>query len=75
MSKEELQTVGIKEKIIVVTYERKVIGKHNHIESVQEITKNILQQGNSFEDFFINLFQKGLPSFWDEDGKFISQYE
>ena len=35
LSKEDLRTMGIKDMIIVITWAKKVIGKHNHIESFQ----------------------------------------
>ena len=36
LSEEELRKIGIKDMIAVITWARKVIGKHHHIESVQE---------------------------------------
>ena len=36
LSKKELKTVVIRDRIVVITWERKIIGKHYHIESVQE---------------------------------------
>ena len=35
MSEEELKTMGIKDMIAIITWTRKIIGKHHHIESVQ----------------------------------------
>ena len=35
LSKEDLRTTRIKDMITVITWAKKVIGKHNHIESVQ----------------------------------------
>ena len=32
LSKEYLRTMGIKDRIIVITWDRKVVGKHQHIE-------------------------------------------
>ena len=61
--------------IAIITWARKVIGKHRHIESFQEKDDNMLQQVKSFKDLFTELFQKGLPSFWDGYGKLISQSE
>ena len=36
LSKEELKTMGIKDMIAVITWEKNSIGKHHHIESFQE---------------------------------------
>ena len=59
--------------ITVITWERKIVGKHHHVESVQAKANQILQQVNTFKDLFTELFQKRIPSFVDEDGKLISQ--
>ena len=49
---EELKIVGIKDRITVITWERKVIGKHNHVESVQAQSNQMLHQINSFKGLF-----------------------
>ena len=35
----------------------------------------MLQQVKSFKDLFTELYKKGIPCFWNEDGKLISQSE
>ena len=75
MFEEELKTMGIKEKIMVITWERKIVGKHHHIESVQAKVDQMLQHMKSFKDLFIEIFHKRLCYFLDADGKLISQYE
>ena len=75
MSREELKKIGIKYKTRAITWTRNIIGKHRHIESVQAKYDNMLQQVKSFKDLFTKLYRKGIPSFWNEDGKLISQSE
>ena len=72
LSKEYLRTMGIKEKITVITWARKVVGKHHHIETVQKKIDIMQHQVNIFKGSFVSLFQKGFPSFWEEDGKLLS---
>ena len=67
--------MGIKDRITVITWARKVIGKHHHIESAQEKADQMLQQDKSFKGLFVELFQKALPHFWDEDDKLIYQFK
>ena len=65
--------MGIKDIITIITWERKVVGKHHHVESVQVKANQMLQQVKSFKGLFTELFHKGLPYFWDEEGILISQ--
>ena len=39
----------------------------------QEGADQMLQWVKSFKGLFLELFQKGIPSFWDEEGKYIPQ--
>ena len=64
--------MGIKDMLEIITLVRNIIGKHHHIESVQEKSKQMLQQVKSFKALFIELFEKVLLYFWDDDGKLIS---
>ena len=50
---EELRTMGIKERILVITLEGNVIGKHHHIESIQEKAYQMLQQVKYFKGLFV----------------------
>ena len=65
--------MGIKDRIIVITWANKIVGKNHHIESVEAKEDQMLHQVKYFKGMFIELFQKGLPPFWDEYGKLISQ--
>ena len=69
LSEEKLRTMGIKDGITIITQARKFIGKHQHVESFQSEEDIMLHQIKSFKGLFVELFQKGLPPFWDEDGK------
>ena len=73
LSEEELRTIGIKDKTRVITWARKVVGKHQLIEIVQAKIDIMLHQIKTFKASFVPLFQKGMPSFWEEDGRLMSQ--
>ena len=67
--------MGIKYRITVITWDRKVVEKHQHIETVQAEIGIMLHQVKTFKGSFVSLFQKGLPSFWEEDGRIFFQAE
>ena len=63
MSKEELKTIGIIDRITMITWAIKFIGKHHHVEIVQAKENQMSQQVKSFKGLFPYLFKKGLPYF------------
>ena len=56
LEEKELKTVGIGDRIIVITWARKFIGKNHHVESVQAKENQMLQQVKSFKGLFSELF-------------------
>ena len=50
--------MGIRDRITVITWERKVIGKHRHVDSVQAKAYQMLQHVKSIKGLFLELFQK-----------------
>ena len=67
--------MGIKDRITVITCVKKVEGKHPHIDTVQAKIDIMNHQVNIFKGSFVTRFHKGLPSFWEENGKLLSQVE
>ena len=49
------------------------IHKHHLMRTVQDKANEMLSQVNNFKQFFKELFEDGLPSFWDEKGRIFSQ--
>ena len=49
LSEKELRTIGIKDIITVITWDRKVVGKNQHVESVQEKIDIMLHQIKTFK--------------------------
>jgi FtsZ-binding cell division protein ZapB len=75
VSNADLQTIGVKDRTAIIIWARKIIGKHNHIKNVQTKAEQMEQSVQDFKDLFSQLFNKGLPSFWDGRGNLISQEE
>ena len=59
----------------MITWARKVLEKHQHLETVQAKIDIMQHQVKMFIGLCKPLFQKGLPSFWEENGKLLSQVE
>ena len=73
MSYEDLQEMGIRDRITIIIWARKFIGKHNHVKNVQEKTNQMLLHIKDFKRLFQKLFDDGLPYFWDNGGRLFSQ--
>ena len=71
ISNAHLQILGIKSITVVIVWARKILGKHNHVRNVQSKAKQIQQNVKYFKDLLTQLFQKGLPSFGDDNGRLI----
>ena len=59
----------------MITWEGKVVGKHHHLYIVQAKIDIMQHQVKMFIESFTPLFRMGLPSFWEENGKLLSQVE
>ena len=67
--------MAIKDIILVITWERMVVGKYQHLNTVQEKIDIMQYQVKMCIRSFTPLLQKGLPSFREENGKLLSQVE
>ena len=68
---EQLQALGVKYRIIIIMWARKVIYKHTYMNNVKakaEVTRNYVQK---VKNIFQPLFQISIPTFWDSLGKLI----
>ena len=71
----ELWNPGTKDRIDIIIWNGKIIGKHNNVRNVQGKANQMIQSVQSFKNMFSQLFQKGIPSFWDDKEKLIPQEE
>ena len=60
-TKDDLKTTNIKDIISVITWDRKVVGKHQHIDTVQAKIDFMTHQVKLFIELFTPLFKKGIP--------------
>ena len=65
--------MGIKDRISIVLCAKRFIHKHHLMKTVQDKSEELLLQVNNFKQDFKELFEDGLPSFWDEEGQMFSQ--
>ena len=75
LKKDELKEANIKDRISIITWARKVVNKHHHLDIVQVDIDRMTHQVKMFMDMFDPLFKKGLPLFWEEKGSMLSQKE
>ena len=60
--------MGIKDRISIVLWVKKIIHKHHLMKTVQDKSEELLVQVNKFKQEFKELFEDGLLSFWDKEG-------
>ena len=70
---QNLQDIGIKDKVAIILWEKKFIGKHHLMKVVQEKANQMSSQVKDFKMTFQKLFDDGLPSFWDNEGRIFSE--
>ena len=70
---QKLHDIGVKDRIAMVLWAKMFIHKHHLMKVVQDKADEMVSQVNEFEQAFKELFEDGLPSFWDEEGRMFSQ--
>ena len=75
LSEDDLRTTKINDRITMITWAKKLVGKHHHIDIVQAKIDIMHYKVKVFKGSFVSLFQKGFPSFWEEYGRLFSQVE
>ena len=75
LTKYDLKEASIKEKISVISWARKVVGKHQHLDTIHAKIDIMNHQVQLFIDLFTSLLKNGLPFFWEEKGRMFSQTE
>ena len=70
---QKLQDIGIKDRVAIVLWEKTFINKHQLMKAVQDKDNTMSSQIKDFRLAFKDLFEDGLPSFWDDEGRLFSQ--
>ena len=69
---QKLHDIGVKDRIAMVLWDKKFIHKHHLMKAVQDKADEMISQVDDFKQAFKELFEDGLPSFWDEEGRMFS---
>ena len=72
-SKYDLQVLKEEDMTTMIMMENKVAYKHKYVQSVKNKEEALEKKVHHFKNKFTNLFNKGMPSFLDEKGNFISR--
>ena len=59
--------------ISIITWARKVVRKHQHLDIVQAKIDIMTHQVKLFIELFTPLFKKGFSFFWEEKGGMFSR--
>ena len=74
-SNEYLTTLGVKDRLKIIIWAKKFIEKHNLLERVSSRTKQMEEEVKKFKDKCEPLYDKGIPIFWDSNGKLLLKEE
>ena len=75
MSEEELRAAHIIEKIYVITWARKVVNHHHHLDTIEAKIGIMEHEVKYFIEMFDPLVKMGLPFVWEERGGILTQKE
>ena len=62
---QNLQDIGIKDRVAIVSWVKKFINTHQIMKAMQDKANQMSSQIKDFRVAFQNLFDDGLPYFWD----------
>ena len=69
---QNLQDIGIKERVAIVLWAKKFINKIQLMKVVQDKVNQMSSQIKDFRTNFKDLFDDGLPCLWDDEGQLFS---
>ena len=68
----QIRIMGIKDKVVVVSWARRVIGKYRMMETMQAKMDIINHRVKEVIGFFNPLVKKGITFFWEEKGPLLT---
>ena len=71
LTEEEIRKATIHDRVFVITWEKRVVNKYQHLETVQAKIDVMHRQIKEFIELFNPLFKRGLPFFWEEKAGII----
>jgi hypothetical protein len=69
----DLQTIGVRDRISLIIWARRIIANHNLLKSVKNKAMQMQHSIQKFKDTFEQLIVKGLPPFWDGKGSLYNK--
>ena len=75
LTDEDIKQGNIWDRIPVITWARRAVHKHRHLNMVEAKWNFMHKQADDFAKKFKILFQRGLHFFWEEKGPMLSQKE
>ena len=68
LTEEELRTTNIMNMISIITWARKGVNQHHHLDTIEAKISIMEHEGKYFIEMFNPLVKMGLPFFWEEKG-------
>ena len=72
MNEEEIRNAGIRDRISITTWARKVVNQYHHLETIEAKIGIMAHERKTFIKMFNPLVKMGLPFFWQEKGGMLS---
>ena len=63
--------MGVNDRLGIIFRERRFIEKHNLMKIVKDKADHMLEEVQQFQKKLQAIFDKGLPSFWDNNGQLL----
>ena len=75
LTEDEIKKENIQDRVLVITWARKVVNKYHHLATVQAKIDVMRHQIKEFIELFNPLFRRGIPFLWEEKGGMWSYKE
>ena len=66
LSEDQVRRFDIRDRVVVISWARKVIGKYKMLDTVQAKVDFISHKVKEVINLFTPLVSKGIPFFWEE---------
>ena len=75
LSEDQVKRFDIRDRVLIFSWSRKVIGKYKMLDTVQAKVDIISHKVKEVIELFTPLVSRGIPFFWEEKGPLLSQKE
>lgn len=63
--------MGVNDRFGIILRARRIIEKHNLMKTVKDKAKHVMEEVQQFQKKLQVIFDKGLPSFWDNNEQLL----